>query len=151
MTTKIEPFSDPALEELAQAIFNALNLRSPDSVRSWRVVSGADPAKAIGSVAAVHEFPLLIIRQESATGEDFQKCRGEIGYLILVASGRGRSLTWVQRSVAAAIREYVDFQPWPLCAVNYSGMTARQEPMVSGADLFLRTLIRFEYEDRATL
>lgn len=151
MTTKIEPFSDPALEELAKAIYDKLNNLAVQSVASYRVVSGADPTRAIGSLIAAHEYPALIVRQESAEGEDFQRCRGEIIYLISVASKRGRSLTWVQRAIALALREYVDFQPWPLCAVDFSGMAARQDIISLASDVLMKTSIRFQYQDRATL
>lgn len=99
----IQPYTDPALEYLAQYIADRLNQASPEMVRCW-IVSELPSYQ-------VKEYPLLQLQCLSAEGEALQQCQGSIRYVLInemIQTGEQQQLgfRWVQRAIAKALREF---------------------------------------------
>lgn len=152
--SKVTPYNDPALEQLAIAIFNRLNNLEAETVESYRLLTGADPSKAILDLVPANAYPLLCLAQQSAEGENFQRCRGTIEWILPANVARtGRSLAWIQKAIALAIREHQEFTNFDdlICSVDMRSLSSRQRVVVRGASVFWTVEIGFAYSDRATL
>lgn len=105
----ITPYTDPALEHLAQYLAEWLNDREPKMVSRWIVseVASYQPS----------DYPLLQLQCLSAHGESLEHCKGSIRYCLLneqIVMGDRQQLgtRYAARMLARAIRQFVEMTDW---------------------------------------
>jgi hypothetical protein len=102
----VEPFSDPALEALGEFLAEALNALYPSMVRRW--IASELPSFRI------EEYPLLQLQCLEREGENLERCKGSIRYLLpntqlQVGPHQQSVLPYVARAIARAICRFEQF------------------------------------------
>jgi hypothetical protein len=154
--TPIAPYTDPALDYLAQRIADRLNAQQPEMVRRWIVSEMLS--------YQVEEYPLLQLHCLSSTGEALERCQGSIRYVLLndqiqVGEHQQLGFRWVERAIAQALRQFQyesAFGEHPITIAPQSFRAERRSGVLKLADGgtaagLTWTEIFFEYGDAADI
>ena len=149
-----DPLTSPTLEPLCEYLYYRLNELQPGAVAKAIVFSGAASAGYVTDISSLTSYPLLAIHQESAMGEDLQRCQGGIEYLLPVDMQRKfASIDWVGKAIALVLREYQDqhLNREDLDFLIDTNFVCNPSVFGRGAGVFLSLNFRFSYWDRAAI
>lgn len=149
-----DPLTSPTLDPLCEYLYYRLNELQPGSVAKSVVFSGAANSGYVTDVSALTAYPLLAIHQESAEGEDLERCQGGIEYLLPIDLQRKfASIDWIGKAIALVLREYHDTYQnrEDLDFLIDTQFRADAGVLGRGSGVFLALNFRFSYWDRATV
>jgi hypothetical protein len=154
--TPIQPYTDPALEHLAQFIADRLNQLQSDMVRRWIVSEMLS--------YSVEEYPLLQLHCLAANGEALEHCQGSIRYVLIndqiqVGEQQQLGFRWVQRAIAKILRQFIEQTAFLESPIHIAPQKFRSEirsgalKLADGSTATALTWVEifFEYGDCADL
>lgn len=149
-----DPLTSPTLEPLCEYLYYRMNELQPGAVAKAIVFSGAANSGYVQDVSALTSYPLLALHQESAQGEDLQRCQGGIEYLLPIDLQRKfASIDWVGKAISLCLREYHDqyLNREDLGFLIDTNFVCNPSVVGRGAGVFLSLNFRFSYWDRASI